>query len=438
MTNYTDIEDPLWRSLRRNVIAGAAGIAVLFGGVGGWAATTELSGAVIASGILVVDGNVKKVQHPTGGIVAELLVKEGQSVSAGETIVRLDATVTHANLAAASKNLDYLYARQARLEAERDGLSTVETHPVLLERLSKGNAESVMTSERRLFADRLVARGGQKARLIEQVQQLREQIGGLDVQSQANGEEIDLIEKELNGLRKLFDIGGITMSQVNALERNAARLRGERGQLIASIASAKGRISEIELQLLQVDQTMRAEVAAELRDVENEQAKLFEQEVTALDQLKHIEIKAPIGGTVHQLAIHTVGGVITPAEVLMQIVPKGSALTVEARIAPQDIDQLRVGQAAMLRLTAFNRNTTPELNGSVIRVSADLDTDQQTGVSFYRTSLSIPDEELSRLSGLALVPGMPVETFIRTGDRTVVSYFAKPIQDHLQRTFRQE
>lgn len=438
MTDMTDTEASLSRSLRRNLIAGIVGIAVLCGGVGGWAATTEISGAVIASGILVVDGNVKKVQHPTGGIVAELLVKEGQSVSAGETIVRLDATVTRASLAAASKNLDYLYARQARLEAERDGLSAVATHLALSNRLSPGSAEAVMISERRLFSDRLASRDGQKARLREQVQQLREQITGLDVQSQAKSEELGFIEKELDGLRRLFESGGITMSQVNALERNSARLRGERGQLIASIASAKGRISEIELQLLQVDQTMRAEVAAELRDVENEQARLIEQEVTALDQLKHIEIKAPIGGTVHQLAIHTVGGVITPAEVLMQIVPQGSALMVEARIAPQDIDQLSLGHAATLRLTAFNRNTTPELNGSVSRVSADLETDQQTGVSFYRAALSIPDEELSRLSGLALVPGMPVETFIRTGDRTVVSYFAKPVHDHLQRTFRQE
>jgi HlyD family secretion protein len=438
MTGKTDTEASLSRSLRRNLMAGTVGIAVLFGGVGGWAATTELSGAVIASGLLVVDGNVKKVQHPTGGVVAELLVKEGQSVSAGEAIVRLDATVAQANLAAASKSLDYLYARQARLEAERDGLAKVKTHSVLLERLSAEKAEAVMISERRLFDNRLASRDGQKARLREQVQQLREQIVGLDVQSQAKSEELGFIEKELDGLRRLFEIGGITMSQVNALERNSARLRGERGQLIASIASATGRISEIELQLLQVDQTMRAEVAAELRDVENEQTKLVEQEVTALDQLKHMEIMAPIGGTVHQLAIHTVGGVIAPAEVLMQIVPRGSALTVEARIAPQDIDQLSVGQAATLRLTAFNRNTTPELYGSVLRVSADLETDQQTGASFYRTAVSIPDEERSRSMGLALVPGMPVETFIRTGDRTVASYFAKPIRDHFHRTFRQE
>jgi HlyD family secretion protein len=420
------------------LFAGTVGIALLFGGVGGWAATTELSGAVIAAGIFVVDGNVKKVQHPTGGIVAELLVNEGQAVQAGDTILRLDATVAQANLAAASRSLDYLYARQARLEAERDGSPSVETPGILFERLTAETAESVMASERRLFYDRRVSRDGQKARLREQVLQLREQIGGVDVQQRAKAEEIELIGKELEGLRRLYEIGGITMSQVNALQRNSARLRGERGQLIASIASAKGRISEIELQLLQVDQTMRAEVAAERRDVENEQAKLVEQEVTALDQLKHIEIKAPIGGTVHQLAVHTIGGVITPAETLMQIVPGESALTVEARVAPQDIDQIAIGQAVTLRLSAFNRNTTPELDGSIIRVSADLEIDQQSGVSFYRTSVAISETELARLSGLALVPGMPVEAFVRTGDRTVISYFAKPIQDHLQRTFRQE
>jgi len=438
MTKMSDTEASLSRSLRRNLCAGTVGIALLFGGVGGWAATTELSGAVIAAGVLVVDGNVKKVQHPTGGVVAELLVKEAQAVNAGETILRLDATVARANLAAASKSLDYLYARQARLEAERDGLASVKPPSILLERLSAGKAEPVMASERRLFDDRRVSREGQKARLREQVQQLREQIGGLDVQQQAKAEEINLIEKELEGLLRLYEIGGITMSQVNALQRNSARLRGERGQLIASIASARGRISEIELQILQVGQAMRAEVAAELRDVENEQAKLVEKEVTALDQLKHIEIRAPIGGAVHQLAVHTIGGVITPAETLMQIVPRGSTLTVEVRVAPQDIDQIAIGQAATLRLSAFNRNTTPELTGSVIRVSADLETEQQTGVSFYRASLTIPETELNRLADLTLVPGMPVETFIRTEDRTVVSYFTKPIRDHLQRAFRQE
>ncbi|MBW9051122.1 HlyD family type I secretion periplasmic adaptor subunit [Rhizobium mesosinicum] len=428
----------LLRSLRRNLVAGTISIAVIFGGMGGWAATTELSGAVIANGILVVDGNVKKVQHPSGGIVSELLVKEGQPVVAGDVIVRLDATVALANLSAISKNLNYLYARQSRLEAERDNLPRVEVPAFLLQRLSGEEARVTMVSENRLFEERKESRDGQRARLREQIAQLREQISGLDVQQEAKGEEIGLVGKELEGLRRLFEVGGITMSQVNALERNAARLRGERGQLIASMAAAHGRIAEIELQLLQVDQSMRAEVAAELRDVENEEAKLIEQEVTASDQLRHIDIRAPVDGVVHELSIHTVGGVITPAETLMTIVPQHDNLTVEARVAPKDIDQLAVGQGARLMLTAFNRNTTPELQGSLVRISADLETDQQTGANFYRASVSIPQTELERLKGLALLPGMPVEIFIRTGDRTVLSYFVKPIRDHANRVFRQD
>ncbi|MGZ2386200.1 HlyD family type I secretion periplasmic adaptor subunit [Rhizobium brockwellii] len=428
----------LSRSLRRNLMAGAIATAMLFGGVGGWAATTELSGAVIAGGILVVDGNVKKVQHLAGGTVAELLVKEGQAVQAGEIVVRLDATVMRANLASISKSLDGLYARQARLEAERDGLPKVDLPAALLSRLSHGAADAAMATERRLFADRQVSREGQKARLREQVLQLKEQIGGLDLQSQAKSREIELIGKELEGQRRLFTQGLTSMNRVNNLDRDATRLEGERGQFIASIAATKGRISEIELQLMQVDQSMRADVATELRDVEIKQAELVEKEVAAFDQLRHVEIRAPIAGVVHGLSVHTVGGVITPAETLMEIVPEDAALTVESRIAPQNVDQLVVGQGATLRMTAFNRNTTPELKGSLVRVSADLETDQKTGVSFYRAAIAIPDEERQRLRGLTLVPGMPVEAFIRTGDRTVMSYFAKPIRDHANRVFRED
>lgn len=428
----------LSRSLRRNLLAGTAGIVLLFGGVGGWAATTELSGAVIASGILVVDGNAKRVQHLSGGIVAELMVREGQVVEAGDVVVRLDATVTRANLAAIKQNLDQLYARHARLVAERDGATSVSTAPELSSRLSSEEAEAAMGSERRLFEDRRSSREGQKARLGEQITQLRQQISGLEEQQKAKIEEIDLIAQELSGVRSLYDQGIVTLNRVNNLERSAARLRGERGQLVASIAGAHTRISEAEVQLLQIDQQMRAEVAAELRDVENEQVVLREKEITALNDLKHIDIKAPIGGAVHQLAIHTIGGVITPAEILMQVVPQGSELTVEARIAPQDIDQLALGQSATLRLTAFNRNSTPELFGVLIRISADLETDQQTGAAFYRAAISIPESEIARLDDLALIPGMPVESFIRISDRTVLSYFAKPIRDHASRVFREE
>ncbi len=427
------------RSLRRNLFAGTVGIVLLFGGVGGWAATTELSGAVIASGLLVVEGNSKRVQHPEGGIIAELLVREGQTVTAGEIIVRMDDTAARASLTATEKTIGQLLARQARLEAERDGRPDVVTPLELEERLRHEAAESAMANERRLFADRLASRNGQKARLTEQIGQLREQIAGLDVQRNAKAGEIALIEKELEGMRRLHEIGGITMSQVNALERSAMRLEGERGQLIASIAASRGRISELELQVLQVDRDVRTEVAAELRDVENRLATLAEEEVTARDRLRHSEVKAPIGGTVHLLAVHTVGGVVTPAETLMEIVPHASTLTVEARVAPQDVDQIAVGQPAKLHLSAFNRATTPELSGTVIRISADLETDQKTGVSFYRAAIAILDDEIGRLpAGLVLVPGMPVETFIATGQRTVASYFLKPIRDHAQRAFREE
>jgi HlyD family secretion protein len=428
----------LARSLRRNLVVGATGIALLFGGLGGWASTTELAGAIIADGTFVVEGNVKEVQHVSGGIVEDLLVVEGQNVTAGETVVRLDATLPRASLAAISRNIDYLHARYARLEAERDGSAHVTAPPALLHRLSAEEAEETMASERRLFEDRRISREGQKARLREQAQQLREQIGGLDSQQMAKSEEIDLIAGELEGVRRLFEVGGITMSQVNALRRNAARLRGERGQLTASIASAKGRISEIELQLLQIDQTMRAEVATELRDIEREQARLLESEVAAITQLKHIEIKAPIDGVVHRLAIHTLGGVIRPADTLMAIVPDKGDLTVEARISPRDIDQISVGQEATLRLTALSRNSTPELSGSTTRISADLETDEHTGASFYRAAIAIPATERMHLGDLSLIPGMPAEIFIRTDERSVLSYFTKPILDHAAHAFREE
>lgn len=428
----------LKRSLRRHLIVGTAGILLLFGGVGGWASTTELSSAVIAPGILVVDGNAKKVQHLTGGTVSELLVSEGQFVNAGDVLIRLDATVARSNLAAVSQNLNQLHARYARLQAERDNASAVTTPSALLSRTTATEADIAMASERRLFEDRQTSREGQKARLREQITQLQQQIVGVEEQQRAKSDEIALIDQELSGLRRLFDQGAIPLSRVNSLDRNVARLRGERGQLQASIASARTKISEIEVQLLQIDQQMRAEVATELRDVENQQVELREKEVTALDTLKHIAIKAPIGGAVHQLSVHTIGGVITSAEPLMQIVPQASALTVEARIAPQDIDQLAVNQAATLYLSAFNRNTTPEVAGTVTRISADLETDNTTGASFYKAGIVIPEHEIGRLEGITLVPGMPVDVFVRTGDRKVISYFAKPVRDHMQRVFREE
>ena len=364
-------------------------------------------------------------------------MQEGQEVSVGETVIWMDDTSARASFAAIEKNIIQLRARQARLEAERDGAIDIAVPQSLEDRPQSQATLTAMAGERQLFADRRASRDGQKARLREQISQLREQIGGLGIQKQANLRQAMLIENELAIQRKLFDKGLTSLNRVSTLDRSSARLEGERGELIGSIASTKSKIAEIDLQLLQIDQDLRTEVATELRDVGNRLAALAEDEVTARDRLTHANIKAPIAGVVHLLSVHTVGGVIAPGETLMEIVPKKSVLTVEARISPQDIDQITIGQTATLRLTAFNRNTTPELTGSVIRISADLETDQTTKSNFYRAAIEISEATIRGLpQGLTLRPGMPVETFITTRERTALSYFLKPLRDHANHAFR--
>jgi len=434
---HTDQEVTLTASLSRHLRWGAISLVVLLGGGLTWAVCTNLSGAVIATGVVAVEGSVKTIQHPTGGVVAELLVKEGQAVAAGDVLLRLDATLPAASQAIVSKSLNQAWARLARLEAERDNASEVAIPQELLTRMSVDEAKAVMAIEQQLFLDRRASREGQKKQLRERVQQLNETIAGHDIQQKTKQEEIELIDSEYQAVKKLFDKGMMTLDRVNALARGIARLRGERGQLMASIAEARGKIAETELQRLQVDQTFRSEVSQELRDLLARQGELIEREITASDQLKRVDIISPIAGRVQQLAVHTIGGVISPAEGLMQIVPADDELLVEAKISAQDIDQLTVGQSAILRLSAFNRSTTPELTGTVVRLSADLIQDERTGIGFYRAGIKIPQSELAKLQGLALVPGMPVESMIQTGSRSVMSYLLKPISDHAQRAFRE-
>ena len=429
-------QSPAQRSIRTHLLGGLAVVALLAGGVGGLAATTELSGAVIAPGSLVVDSNVKKVQHPTGGVVGELRARDGDKVKAGDIVVRLDETITQANLAIVVKSLNELQSRLARLEAERDNVDTIVFPPELLARADDPELARSMTGERNLFEFRKSARAGQKAQLRERIAQLKEEIQGLTGQVAAKKRETELIGQELEGVRDLWRKNLVQIQRVTALERDAARLEGERGQLIASTAQAKGKISEIELQILQIDQDLRSEVAKDLREVQGKIAELVERKVAAEDQLKRIDIRAPQNGMVHQSTVHTVGGVITPGEAIMLIVPEADALTVEAKLAPQDIDQVRVGQTAALRFSAFNQRTTPELAGVVSRVSADLTTDQRTGAAYYVVRITLSESELARLEGLRLVPGMPVEAFIRTGERTVLSYVMKPFTDQITRSFR--
>ena len=293
-----------------------------------------------------------------------------------------------------------------------------------------------MAGEQGLFDTRRRAREGQKAQLKERIGQLKEQINGLDDQIRAKKREIELIHQELEGVRDLWRKNLVQIQRVTALERDAARLEGERGSLVSSIAQTKGKITETELQALQIDQDLRTEVGKELAEIRGKIAELVERKVAAEDQLKRIDIRAPQDGMVHQSSVHTVGGVITAGEAIMLIVPQADALTVESKLMPQDIDQVRPGQMAVLRFSAFNQRTTPELNGLVTRVSADLTTDQRTGATYYTVRISISDEQVARLGGLKLLPGMPVEAFIQTGERTIVSYLTKPFTDQAARSFK--
>jgi HlyD family secretion protein len=425
------------KSIRRHVIVGSALVVLLVGGVGGWAATTELSGALIAPGSIVVDSNVKKVQHPTGGVVGEVLAHDGDRVKAGDVVVRLDETITRANLAIVVKGLNELYARKARLAAERDGTDKVIFPPDLLRNASNPEVASAMASEERLFELRRSARAGQKAQLGERIGQLQEEIVGLTAQQESKAQEIVLIQRELAGVRELYQKNLVQLTRLTALEREATRLGGERGQLIASVAQAKGKISELQLQILQIDQELSSEVAKELREVDGKIGEFVERKVTAEDQLKRIDIRAPQDGTVFQSAVHTVGGVITAGADIMLIVPDADNLTVEAKINPQEIDQVAVGQRALLRFTSFNQRTTPEIYGNVTRISADAATDQRTGLTYYTIRVALLPDQVAKLGEVKLVPGMPVETFVQTGERTVLSYLVKPLYDQLSRAFRE-
>jgi HlyD family secretion protein len=425
-------------SIRLHLIIGLAVVAVLAGGLGGWASTTEISGALIAPGSIVVESSVKKVQHPTGGVVGEVRAHDGDVVKAGDVVVRLDDTVTKASLAIVTKNLDGLWARAARLEAEQQGLDKITFPPMLLDRANDPDVKNVMASESKLFEVRTTGRVGQKAQLRERVAQLNEEIAGLQAQEKAKDLEIALVEKELVGVRSLYDQHLVQMTRLTTLERDAARLSGERAQYIASRAQARGKITETELQVIQVDKDMVSDVSKDLRETNDKIGEFVERKVTAEDQLRRTDIRAPQDGMVEQSTVHTVGGVITAGDAIMMIVPQADDLQVEAKVNPQDIDKLQIGQKTLLRLSAFNQRTTPELNGRVTRVSPDVTTDQRTGQSYYTIRVSMPPEEVARLGEAKLIPGMPVEAFVQTGDRTMLSYLIKPLKDQLMRAFREK
>ncbi|MFM2421572.1 MAG: hypothetical protein RL291_102, partial [Pseudomonadota bacterium] len=422
-------------SIRKQLFACFAVVFGLIFGVGGWAATASIAGAVIASGTFVVERNVKKIQHIYGGIVAEINVKNGDRVEAGTVLLRLDPTQLRAELGVIQSQMIEHKARIARLQAERDGSTTI-IWPAGFKG-SNPAADLAIAGEQRLFTESRKVKFSQKDQLRHKLKQINEEITGLASQRTAKAGELEIVKREVTDLRPLHAGKLVLASKMNALERDLKRIEGEHGSIIAQMSRAQAQLSEIEVQILSIDEGVAANAQRELTQATAKLAELAERETATLDKLGRIEVRAPQAGTIHELAIHTIGGVVTPAEQLMLLVPEDEKLAVQARIQPNDIDNIQLGRPARLRLTAFNQQTTPEIEGTVVHRAADVTTDQKSGAPFYMVRVEIQSEARAKLGNVRLVPGMPVEAFFVTGDRTVLSYLLKPIRDQIERMFRE-
>jgi HlyD family secretion protein len=424
------------RSLKRHLGAvGMVSLALLFG-TGALGTTIELAGAVMATGSLVVKSSVKKVQHQTGGIVKDLLIEEGSHVKQGRSLIALDDTIARATLSALTRELHELQARRGRLEAERDGQAMITFPDDLVAKAGQPEIDKIVEAEIRLFEFRRDARAGRKKQLRQRIEQLGNEIDGIHQQSIAQDKELTIVTQELVGVQDLFNRNLVQLTRLNMLQRDIARAEGTRGQLTSRAAETRGKIAETELQIIQVDDDMHSEVSGQLGEVHAKMADVVKQQISALDQLHHLEIRAPQDGIVHELTVHSRGAVIAAGEQVMLIVPDSDELVVEVRVAPQDIDKVVLGQKAMLRFPSFDQRTTPEVAARVSRIAADTTQDGRTGLPYY--SVQIGMDRAPSTFPSKLRSGMPVDAFIETGERTMLSYLIKPLADQVRRSFREK
>lgn len=422
-------------SLRARVIWGVIFAVLLLGGVFGWAGTAKLSGAVIGTGSVLVDDDIKVVQHPDGGVLREILVREGDEVATGQVLMRLEDAEIAAEKAILEGQLVELQAQRARLAAEAAGLEVIDFPEALSP--DRPGVSAIMAGERQVFAGDLARHRSQRNQLLLQVDQLNEEINGLEFQRVATVSESELAESELGRLRQLAESSLIETSRVTAAERDIIRLQGQTGNLDTGIARAQVRISDVELQVLELDGTRQTEAQRQLGAVEAQIAEREERLSAAVARYARTAILAPVAGTINELNVTTVGGVISPAERLVTIVPGDADLVVEFRVAINDIDQVNVGGEASLRFVAFNQRTTPEVEGKILRVSAASQQDGQTGERFYLAQVEVDHDSMDFDPG-QLVPGMPVEVFVETEQQTAIAYFMKPFTDQIARAFREE
>ena len=425
-------------SARRPLLLGFFALFLLLGGFGTWAALANISGAIIASGQIEVEQNRQVVQHPDGGVVAEVRVTEGDSVEAGDVLIRLDATQLRSELAIVEGQLFEIMARAARLRAERDEADMIEFPEELLERATGWeDVAEMVDGQSRLFAARNESLSKEAEQLDRRKQQIGNQIEGIDSQSDSLGEQLGLIERELENQQDLFDRGLVSYDKVLTLERERARLAGEIGRLAAARAEAEGKVTEIEIEILKLGTSRREEAITQLRDITASESELLERRHALTEQLSRLDIRAPVSGVIYGLTVNTRRSVIRPADPVLYLIPQDRPLVIAAKVEPIHVDQVYVGQDVVLRFPAFDNRTTPELFGKVMQVSADSFTDERTQATYYRAEIRLDDGEMDKLAGKAIIPGMPVESFIRTDDRTPLAYLIKPLADYFNKAFRE-
>ncbi|WP_297773247.1 HlyD family type I secretion periplasmic adaptor subunit [uncultured Roseovarius sp.] len=426
-------------SVRKPMIIGVLGLLLLVGGFGTWAVFTQISGAIIAQGRIEVDQNRQVVQHPDGGVVTAIKVKESDKVEVGEVLVRLDPTELQSQLSIIENELAELMARRARLEAERDKADTLKFDPLLIELADRNtDAAELMTGQESLFRARRETVAAEIDQLQKRRGQTTNQIEGIEAQQTALARQLELIEQELADQQSLLDRGLAQATRVLSLQREQARLSGSMGDLTAQKAEAQGRITEIDITILKLGTDRREEAITTLRDLQYREIELREQRRALIEQMSRLDITAPVSGVVYNLQVFSLGAVIRPADQVLFIVPQDRPLVINARVDTIHVDKLFVGQEVTLRFSALDQRTTPELFGRVTQVSADAFEDEATGASYYRAEVVLSEGEQKRLpEDVTLIPGMPVETFIRTADRTPIAYLVKPFTDYLAKAFRE-
>lgn len=428
---------PLRTGLRGVVVAGLAATLLLFGVLAGWSAVAMIGGAVIATGEAVVDGKPRVIQHLDGGIVTDIAVTDGTRVAAGDLLLRLDPTMARLNLDIALGRLSEALARRARLEAEHLGLKA----PIFVYAPLPFPLPDTATHEegqRQVFAARADLLRGARERLAERLAQGDSEIAGLSARIAARREQLALIETELGNLATLVGRGLARASQLSELQRARADYTGQIATLEAEAARARIALRDAEIETLQGERSFREQVVTDLRAATAEIDELALEIVTRRAQLDRIEIRAPEAGTVHELAVTTPGAVIAPGATILELIPDGDRVAFDLRVDPRQIDRVWPGQRAQVVFASFDPQTVPRIVGEVARVSPAAVSDRRSGASYFRIALDIPETELARLGRVAIVPGMPVEAFLETTDRSVLDYLLTPVTRHLARAFREE